>query len=124
MKPKDVALHEFFSGFGVPAYVYTSVPLEATYPRLTYEPVFGSFDGGPVSIAVNLWYRTESERIPNAKADEIFKYIGRGGRQIACDDGMIWINRDESGWTSRLDPDDSMIKRRYMLMMVQYNTID
>lgn len=121
---KAKAFYDFFSGFGMPAYVSTSVPADATFPRLTYDPVYGSLDGGPVSITVNLWFRTESEKKANDKADEIFKYIGKGGRQITCDDGMIWINRDSNTYQPMSDPDDSMIKRRYMLLTAQFLTID
>lgn len=124
MKPKDVALYEFFSSFGLPAYVATNVPEDAEFPRLTYEPVFGSLSGGPVSVGVNLWYRTESERTPNSKADEIFKRIGESGITFPCAEGIIWINRD-SPWCQNLsDPDDSLIKRRYLLMTAQFLTID
>lgn len=121
---KDVALYNFFSGFNIPAYVSTNVPESATFPRLTYTPIFGSMTGGPVSIDVNLWYRTESEITPNAKADEIFKYIGESGITIPCEDGVIWINRDSPFCQNLSDPEDSLIKRRYILLSAQYLTID
>ena len=121
---KGEALYNFFSGFGLKAYVSTNVPEDAEFPRLTYSPVFGSLTGGSVSIDVNLWYRSESEREANAKAQELFKRIGEGGVTLPCDDGVIWINRDSPFCQNLADPDDSMIKRRYILLTAQYLTID
>ena len=68
---KDEALYRFFSGFGIPAYPDTSVLNEngepdVVLPYLTYTPVFDAWGGEPVSLTVNLWYRTESEAVPNA----------------------------------------------------------
>ncbi len=70
---KDEALYRFFSGFGIPAYPDTAVLNEngepdVVLPYLTYTPVFDAWGGEPVSLTVNLWYRTESEAVPNAKA--------------------------------------------------------
>lgn len=121
---KAAALYQFFSGFEIPAYVATNVPEDATFPRLTFEPSFGSLDGGPVPLTVNLWYRTESEKEPNEKAQEIFKRIGNGGVLLPCDEGTIWINRDSPFCQNMADPDDSMIKRRYILLTAQFLTID
>lgn len=121
---KGEALYNFFSGFGLKAYVSTNVPEDATFPRLTYSPVFGSLTGGTVSVDVNLWYRSESEREANSKAQELFKRIGEGGVTLPCDDGVIWINRDSPFCQNLADPDDSLIKRRYILLTAQYLTID
>ena len=121
---KAAALQTFFSSFDLPAYVATNVPEDAEFPRLTYSPVFGSLTGGSVSIDVNLWFRSESEREANAKAQELFKRIGEGGVTLPCDDGVIWINRDSPFCQNLADPDDSMIKRRYILLTAQYLTID
>ena len=121
---KAAALQTFFSSFDLPAYVATNVPESAKFPYLTYSPVFGSLTGGTVSVDVNLWYRSESEREANAKAQELFKRIGEGGVTLPCDDGVIWINRDSPFCQNLADPDDSMIKRRYILLTAQYLTID
>ena len=95
---KAVALHQFFSSFGIAAYPSTSVVNEngeedVQFPYLTYTPVFDSFSGEPVSLTVNLWYNTESEAIPNAKAEEISRAIGLGGKILSCDSGYIWLKR-------------------------------
>lgn len=120
---KAKALLEFMSSFGLPAYVSTSVPHDAPFPRLTYDPVFDSF-GTEVAISVNLWYRTVSEAEPNAKAMEISKAIGMGGRVILCNEGAIWIKRGSPFCQNLSDPDDSMIKRRYINLTLEYITQD
>lgn len=126
---KGAALLEFFSGFGLPAYVSTSVPEDAPFPRLTYDPVFTAFDFsgsnmGEVACTVNLWYRSESESIPNAKAQEISDAIGQGGKVIPCDDGYIWIKRGSPFAQPMADPNDDMVKRRYINITLEYLTIN
>lgn len=119
---KTAALHDFFSGFGIPAYPETSVPNDTVFPWLTYTPVVDSLDGGEVSLTVNLWYYTESESIPNAKAREIEKVIGIGGKILNCDDGKIWIKRGTPWCQSLSDDTDRTIKRRYINITAEYLT--
>lgn len=120
---KDVALHAFFSGF-MPAYPSTAVPEDVTFPYLTYDAVFDSLEGGDVSLTVNLWYYTESEAIPNAKAQEISKAIGYGGTTISCDGGYIWLKRGSPWCQSLRDETDPDIKRRYLNITAEYLTLN
>ena len=77
-----------------------------------------------MSLTVNLWYRTESEAIPNAKAQELSDAIGMGGKVIPCDEGYIWLKRG-SPWCKNLaDEVDSAIKRRYINMTAEYLTFN
>lgn len=127
MITKAAALYRFFSGFGIPAYVSTSVPDDATFPRLTYEPVFGAFDftrttSGEMAMSVNLWYRTESEAIPNSKAEEISEAIGMGGKMLSCDGGFIWLKRGSPFCQPMADADDPAVKRRYINITIEYLT--
>lgn len=119
---KDVALQSFFEGFGIRAYPSSSVPDDVVFPWLTYDPVFSEW-GEPVSITVNLWYRTESERIPNEKASEISRVIGEGGKTISCDNGIIWIKRGSPFVQSLRDETDDKIKRRYIQLTAEFLTI-
>lgn len=124
---KDKALYAFFSGFGIPAYPANAVlnkngEPDVILPYLTYTPVFDAWGGEPVSLTVNLWYRTESEAIPNAKAQELSDAIGMGGKVILCDEGYIWLKRG-SPWCQNLaDEADSAIKRRYINVTAEYLT--
>lgn len=124
---KDKALYAFFSGFGVPAYPDNAVLNEdgepdVVLPYLTYTPVFDAWGGEPVSLTVNLWYRTESEAIPNAKAQELADAIGRGGINVPCDGGYIKIMRGTPWCQSLTDEADRFIKRRYINVTAVYYT--
>ena len=124
---KDKALYAFFSGFGIPAYPENAVLNEngepdVILPYLTYTPVFDAWGGEPVSLTVNLWYRTESEALPNKKAQELSDAIGIGGKVVPCDEGYIWLKRG-SPWCQNLsDEVDSAIKRRYINVTAEYLT--
>lgn len=115
------ALQTFFGGFGIPAYPHTAVPDRAEMPYLTYTPIIGSlFD--QAGIIVNLWYRTESEAIPNAKATEIADRLTGGGVMIGCQGGGIWLKRGSPFCQSLTDDEDSTIKRRYINVTVEFVT--
>lgn len=122
-KTKAAALHEFFSGFGIPAYPVSSVPEDTVFPWLTYELITSAWEEGEVGIVVNLWYYTESEATPNAKAEEISKAIGLGGATLPCDDGLIWVKRGSPWCQSLRDDTDPLIKRRYINISAEYMTL-
>lgn len=119
---KAAALQNFFSGFGMYAYPTTAVPSGAELPYLTYDPVFDSWEGGEVGITVKLWFYTESEAVPNAKAQELSEAIGRGGKVIPCDGGFIWLKRG-SPWCRNITDDiDRNIKCRDINVTADYLT--
>lgn len=126
---KDKVLYDFFSGFGLKAYPDNAVLNEdgepdAVLPYLTYTPIFDAWGGEPASLTVNLWYRTESEAIPNAKARELSEAIGCGGKILRCDEGYIWLRRG-SPWCQNLsDEADLYIKRRYLNITAEYLTFN
>lgn len=119
---KGAALHEYFSSFGIPAYTSTAVPDNAEFPYLTYDYVVGTWGYDEVAVTVNLWYRTDSEAIPNAKAEEISKALGIGGKVISCDEGFVWLKRG-SPWCQSLSSEtDASLKRRYINITADYLT--
>ena len=120
---KDKALHAWFSQF-LTAYPTSNVPEDAVFPWLTYELITGSWDSGEIALTVNLWYYTESEAIPNAKAQELSDSIGYGGVTLPCDGGFIWLKRG-SPWCQNLQDDtDPNIKRRYINVTAEYMTLN
>lgn len=119
---KAAALHEFFSGFGMDAYVSTGVPDDVIFPYLTYELITSAWESGEVGLTVNLWFYTEGEKIPNAKAQELSQAIGSGGKVIACDGGYIWLKRGSPWCQSLTDGTDPTIKRRYINVSAEYLT--
>lgn len=120
---KDKALYAWFSQF-MTAYPETSVPEDAEFPWLTYELVSGALDSGEIGITVNLWYYSEKEAEPNAKAQEIADAIGMGGVLIPCDGGAIWIKRGTPWCQNIRDDSDGNIKRRYLNITLEYLTED
>lgn len=120
---KGAALQSFFNGI-MPAYAETSVPDDASFPYLTYQLALNAWDSGETALAINMWFYTTSEAIPNAKAQELSDAIGYGGVTIPCDGGFIWLKRG-SPWCQNLQDDtDKNIKRRYINVTAEYMTLN
>ena len=120
---KGAALQAFFSQF-MDAYAAYAVPEDVTFPYLTYELITSAWDGGEVGLTVNMWFRTTSEKEPNAAVDRLSKAIGLGGVQLPCDDGVIWLKRGSPWAQSLTDATDKTIKRRYINVTAEYLTIN
>lgn len=118
---KDKALQTWFTAFGMTAYPSTSVPDDTVFPWLTYEYITGSFGDSDVAIAVNMWFWTESESIPNQKAEEFRKYILEHDL-IECDEGLIWVKTGVPWCQSLTDETSPTVKRRYMNVTLEYLT--
>lgn len=120
---KGAALQAFFSQF-MDAYSASAVPGDVTFPYLTYELITSAWGGGEVGLTVNMWFRTTSEKEPNAAVDKLSKAIGLGGVQIPCDDGVIWLKRGSPWAQSLTDGTDKTIKRRYINVTAEYLTLN
>lgn len=118
---KEAALQAFFERF-LPSYASSAVPEDVVFPYLTYDLVTSAWEEGEVSLTVNLWYYTTSEAAPNAKARELSQAIGRGGTQLPCDGGTIWLKRGSPWCQSLHDDADTRIKRRYINVTAEYLT--
>ncbi len=119
---KAAALHQFFSSFGMTAYTATSVPEDAIFPYLTYELITSAWEGGETGLTVNLWFYTDSEAVPNAKAEELSAALGIGGKVLPCDGGYIWLKRGVPWCQSLRDETSPEIKRRYINITAEYLT--
>ena len=122
----EAAIYSFLSGFGIPAYAASSVPDDQPFPYITYELVISDgFGSGEVMMTANVWYRTDSEALPNAKVREIHKAIGRGGVTLPCDGGMLWLKRG-TPWAQAVSMSgtDEKVKRRYLNIDIEYLTIE
>ena len=125
----EAALHAFLSGFDIPAYAAAATPDKGDdewqgFPYLTYDLVMGAWGQAEVNVTVNLWYRTDSEAVPNAKVREMHDAIGLGGVTVPCDGGMLWIKRG-SPWAQSVlvEGEDDKVKRRYVNVNVEYLTV-
>lgn len=120
---KGAALQSFFDSI-MTSYAASSVPENATLPYLTYELITSAWDGGEVGLTVNMWFRTTSEKEPNAAVDKLSKAIGLGGVFLHCDDGVIWLKRGSPWAQSLTDETDKTIKRRYINVTAEYLTFN
>ena len=118
---KAAAIYQFWSGFGLTAYEENTVPTDAAFPYITYQLVTDSFDR-EVAATASLWYRGESWAAINAKAEEIARFIGGGGRLLDCDSGFIWLKRGTPFAQNMGDESDDLIKRKYINVTVEYMT--
>lgn len=119
---KAQALNAFFSSFGMPAYESHAVPDGAGFPYITYDLVTGDY-GAEVLFSGNLWYRSSSLSGINAKTDEIARRISLGGIILPCDRGHIHLYCG-TPWAQVVDdPEDDMIRRKYLNFMARYNTM-
>ena len=120
---KEQALHTFFNQFGIIGYRNTSVPDDAIFPFLTYDVPISSFEEEPVSITLNLYFYTDSEAVPDAKAEEIREAIWMGGTLLKCDGGAIWLKCGAPWCQSLVDDTNNNIKRRYINITAEYLTL-
>jgi len=85
------ALYQFFSSFGLPAYVEYSPPEDAQLPYITYQVVEPDWhDGG--SFYARVWYRSSSYTAINAKVDQIKAAIGEG-ISIPTEGGAVYLSK-------------------------------
>ena len=119
---KEQALYNFFNSFGIVGYRNTSVPDDAIFDYLTYDVPISSFEEEPVSITVQLYFYTDSEAAPDAKAEEIRQAIGMGGKVLNCDGGCIWLKWGSPWCQSLVDDTNPNIKRRYINITAEYLT--
>lgn len=119
MADKWQTIHSFWSGFTWDAYDQSSVPDDATYPRITYEAATGSFDDYPRQGVVSLWDRSTSWAAISQKADEIGAVIGQGGSYVAYTGGALWITRG-TPWAQRMTDEDDMIRRIVLSPVYQF----
>jgi len=119
---KASALQTWFSGFGITAYEESNVKSNPTFPYLTYTYATGDFDSGEVPIVVNLWYMSEGNTSINAKAEEIYARIGRGGVIIPVESGSIWLKRGSPFCQALSEPSDASIRRRYINITAEFRT--
>lgn len=121
----EAAVYTFLSSFGIPAYAASSVPDQAAFPYITYDLVLGEWGQPEVNMPVNVWYRTDSEALPNAKVREISQAIGMGGVTLPCDGGMLWVKKG-SPWAQAvtIEGEDEKVKRRYININIEFLTTE
>lgn len=121
---KEGALYSFFNSFGIAAYEENTVPSEKEiqWPYLTYQIVTDDLDGNGVLMTIQLFYRSDSWLLINAKADEISKTISSGKRLI-CDDGYIMIYKS-SPFAQNRAAEEKNIRAKVINITAEYITTE
>jgi hypothetical protein len=120
---KAAALYTFFNSFKIDGFPATAVPDDVTFPYLTYDLTTSAWGEGEVNCTVNIYYYTESEALPNQKAEELSKAIGLGGMRLLCDEGMIWVKRGTPWCQALTEGEKNEVKRRYININLEYFTL-
>ena len=121
---KSAAVFQWLSTFGLQVYAVDAVPNVVSYPYMTYDLSVAALGNGDCPLIVNLYFRNVAGSEANAKAEEIAKDIGRGGKQLLCDDGIIWLTRGTPFWQAIKNTDDEKIRQRYININVEWLTQD
>lgn len=104
------ALADFWSQFGIPAYLDDCVPKDATLPYITYGVTQSGFSGSAVLTAFNWHERLISgNRDRTEMMDRIADAIPVGGVMLQTDDGYIVLYRNDADfqtdWQDETDTD-------------------
>lgn len=86
-------LHDFFEGFGIPAYEENTVPDDAEAPYITYDLSVPDWRN-PSSISATIWYKSTDYTDVLNKADEICKKIEEGLRLPVKSGGCVYLYKD------------------------------
>ena len=116
---KAQAIFNFWSGFGLTAYDEHTVPDDAVMPYITYSMSAGALDDR-LPLSASLWYRTSSWEAISKKADEIAEALGYSGIIQRIDDGFVYIIRGAPFAQRMSDPEDSLIRRIYINIVVEF----
>lgn len=116
---KAQSIHDFWSGFKIPAYDENSVPDNATFPYITYSVVTDSLDYVAL-LTASIWYRSSSWEDVTLKSMEISEAL-KDGVVIKLDKGYTYLYRG-TPFAQRVKDNDDMIRRIYLNVNVEYLT--
>lgn len=118
---KAQAIHEFWSSFGWTAYDEYSVPDDAQFPYITYNVSTDSL-GQPIPLTAFLWDRSSSWKSVTEKAEEIAEHIGYGYYIDKIDGGYIRIVKGSAFAQRMNEPEDELVKKIYINIIVEFMT--
>ena len=105
------ALYDFWSGFGLPAYLQGNVPGDAVLPYITYDVSRSDAIGATVLVAHN-WHQKSMGG--NADRHEVLDAIARAipaqGRMVPVGRGFVVLYRNEANFqTDVTDAENSKV---------------
>lgn len=106
---KEAVLHEFWNSFGLPAYEENTIPKDAVLPYITYEVITDSLSEYTTALTANIFYRSNSWKEINEKAEAISQVLSLGVR-LVCNTGYIFLYRGSPFSQNRTDSSDKAIK--------------
>ena len=113
------AQDNFWSSFGVDAYEENSVLVGTAYPYITYE-AYDALWSGDVAVSASIWTRSAEWSEADGLANAILNRLKNGGATVPYTDGMIWITADAPIAQSMGDPDDNMVKRKLIRVILHF----
>ena len=117
---KAQAIHNFWSGFNIPAYDQNTVPKNAVMPYITYNVATNAMDRLTV-LSASLWYYSTSWKDITNKADEIAQEIGYGYVLEPLDNGYLMITQG-TPFAQRMSDEDENIRRIYINLNAEFLT--
>lgn len=118
------AIHFFWNSFGWNAYDENSVDTGANAPQLpyiTYSAQTGSMEQ-ILTFTASLWDKSTSWVNVSDKADEIAEKIGYGYELVQIDGGYLYLTKGQPFAQRMNDPDDTEIKRIYIMLNAEFLT--
>ena len=114
------ALYQFFSSFGLDAYVEYNVPDDATLPYITYQLIEPDWsDSG--TIYARVWYRSTSYTAINAKVDQIRAAIGEG-LSLPTPSGAVYLSKGSPFAQNMPMEGDDTLKVIYLNLNIMAHT--
>ena len=108
---RTAVLQNFFERFMPKVYPVGNVPEDVELPYLTYENRMpGKLE--ETELTVHLYFYSESEAVPNTKAEEICDALRDGGQLLPCDDGAVWLRTSIPEWYGAQDSTSRVLKHR------------
>ena len=116
---KEQALHNFFSGFSVPAYDENTVPDDAALPYITYQVMTDNFNVQNV-LTASIWDRSSSWKSVTDILHSIENSLGYGGKMMGYTGGAVWLKRAQPFAQRMGDPEDESIRRIVINIEVEF----
>ena len=119
---KAQAIHQFWSGFGLPAYDENTVDEDAEFPYITYSVATGSIEDF-ILLTASLWYRSTSWAAISRKADEIAQAItDMNPPAIKIDGGRVYLSKGSPFAQRMAEESDDSVRRIYMNVYAEFLT--
>lgn len=113
------AIQSFCESFEIPAYDESTVPDDAIMPYITYSASIDRLDH-PITITINIWYRTNSWADISRKAEDISNALIQV-KTIPLDVGYLYLTRGQP-FAQRMVDEDDTVRRIYINLMAEFLT--